>query len=202
MELRDHILATATQLFSSYGIRSITMDDLSKELSVSKKTIYQHFKDKEEIVYLTTRIALENEQERLDLIQESAKNSIDELIQITQFIQEHFSKINSSVLYDIKKFYHSAWQLYLKFKHENFSDVLKANLKRGIAEGFFREDMDINVLAIFQLEMIQLTFDPKIFPKTEFDFKDLQTQIFNHFIHGILTQKGLEAFQHQTKVNQ
>lgn len=202
MELKEHILATAYRLFMTYGIRNITMDDLSKELSISKKTIYQHFKDKDEIVYLTTRIALEHEQKYLDEIQQHAKNSIDELILITKFMREHISKINPSVLFDIKKYYRDAWQLYLTFKHEVFINAVKASLKRGIEEGDFRKSIDIDILAIFRLEMIQLSFDDRIFPRTMFDFREVQMQILDHFIHGILTPKGLKAFQQQIKVNE
>ena len=186
----------------AYGIRNITMDDLSKELSISKKTIYQHFKDKDEIVYLTTRMALEHEQKYLDEIQQHAKNSIDELILITKFMREHISKINPSVLFDIKKHYRDAWQLYLTFKHEVFINAVKASLKRGIEEGDFRKSIDIDILAIFRLEMIQLSFDDRIFPRTMFDFREVQMQILDHFIHGILTPKGLKAFQQQIKVNE
>ena len=202
MELKEHILATAYRLFMAYGIRNITMDDLSKELSISKKTIYQHFKDKDEIVYLTTRMALEHEQKYLDEIQQYAKNSIDELILITKFMREHISKINPSVLFDIKKYYRDAWQLYLTFKHEVFTNAVKASLKRGIEEGDFRKSIDIDILAIFRLEMIQLSFDDRIFPRTMFDFREVQMQILDHFIHGILTPKGLKAFQQQIKVNE
>lgn len=186
----------------AYGIRSITMDDLSKELSISKKTIYQHFKDKDEIVYLTTRMALEHEQKSLNEIQQRSKNSIDELILITRFMREHIIKINPSVLFDIKKYYRSAWQLYLTFKEDVFTDAVRASLKRGIAEGYFRSALDVDILAVLRLEMIQLTFDDNVFPRVKYDFREVQMQIFDHFIHGILTPKGLEAFQQQIKVNE
>jgi AcrR family transcriptional regulator len=178
------------------------MDDLSKELSVSKKTIYQHFKDKDEIVYITTNMALKHEQKCVDEIQQQAQNAIDELILMTKFMREHISKINPSVLFDIKKYYREAWQLYLTFKEEVFTEAVKTSLKRGIEEGYFRTNIDVDILAVLRLEMIQFSFDESIFPSTRFDFKEVQMEIFDHFIHGILTPKGLEAFQQQTKINE
>ena len=186
----------------SYGIRSITMDDLSKELSVSKKTIYQHFKDKDEIVLITTRMVLEQEQKCVAETQEQAQNSIDELILMTSCMREHINKINPSVLFDIKKYYREAWQLYLTFKQEVFADAIKSSLSRGIEEGYFRENINVEVLSVLRLEMIQICFDDSIFPPAKFDFKEVQMQIFDHFIHGILTPKGLKAFQQQTKINE
>jgi TetR/AcrR family transcriptional regulator, cholesterol catabolism regulator len=202
LELKEHILATAYRLFMTYGIRSITMDDLSKELSVSKKTIYQHFKDKDEIVYITTNMALKHEQKYVDEIQQQAQNAIDELMLMTKFMREHISKINPSVLFDIKKYYREAWQLYLTFKEEVFINAVRNSLKRGIEEGYFRPAINVDILAALRLEMIQLCFDDSVFPGTRFEFKEVQMQIFDHFIHGILTPKGLEAFQQQTKINE
>jgi len=201
LEIREHILATAYQLFKTYGIRSVTMDDLSKELSMSKKTIYQHFKDKDEIVFITTQMAMEHEKECINTIQQQSKNSIDELIMLTKFMREHIGNINPSALFDIKKYYREAWQLYLKFKEEVFTEGVKTSLKRGIAEGYFRENINPDILAVFRVEMLQLTFDDAIFPRSKFDFREVQMQIFEHFIYGILTPKGLKAFEQQIVVN-
>ncbi len=194
-EVKEHILNTALRLFTSYGIRSITMDDIAKEISISKKTIYQNFKDKDEIVYLCTKQTLEQERTAMLDIQQQSETAIDELLLITDFLRDHMWRINPSAMYDIKKYYYDAWTLYLDFKENVFIESVKSNLLRGMTEGFFRKSLNADILSILRVEQMQLTFDESIFPRNKFSFQEIQLQIFDLFIQGILTPKGREVFQ-------
>lgn len=171
------------------------MDDIARHLTVSKKTIYQYFKDKEEIVTLALRAHMEMEMKEYDEIFESSSNAVEELALVSKCMRKDFKDMNPSLLFDMQKYHPKAWQIWLDFKNEFIKGHVKSNLERGIKEGYYREDIDPEVMAIFRVEQVQLAFDDTLFPQDRFDFKSVQMEFFNHFVHGIVTEKGLTLFE-------
>ena len=202
METQNRIIQAAMELFIRYGIRSVSMDDIARQLSISKKTLYQHFKDKEEIINVATRKHMEMEKEEYEEIFQSSKNAVDELAQISKCMRRDFRDINPSVLYDLKKYHHQAWNIWLDFKDNYIIDSMVRNLHKGIEEGYFRKEIDPETLAIFRLEQVQLAFDERIFPRDRFDLRDVQIKLFDHFVHGIVTEKGRQLWEEYTKSEQ
>lgn len=200
MELKGKIIEAAGYLFTRYGVRSVTMDDIARELSVSKKTIYQHFKDKDEIVTAATEAHMQMERNEFDEIFRTATNAINELAMISKCMRKHVLELNPSLLYDLQKYHRKAWEGYLSFKDEFIKNHIMRNLERGVQEGYYREEINPEILAIFRMEQIQLAFDDKIFPRKNYDFKTIQMQMFDHFVYGIVTQKGKELFEEQLKL--
>lgn len=176
-------------------MRSVTMDDISKGLGISKKTIYQYYSDKDEIVTRATQHMLEQEHDEIRGISEDSENAIDELFNISRCIRKNVTNINPSILFELQKYHTKAWEIYLDFKEHAFKMTITQNLERGIKEGFFRKEIDIEVLAVMRLEQFQMIFDQRIFPNTKFDFAKVQTQILEHFIYGILTEKGRALYE-------
>ncbi len=170
------------------------MDDIAQELSISKKTIYQYFKDKEELVSIVAKVHLEKERIEIEQINKTAKNTMEEFILLSKCIKENHLRMNPVVFWDLKKYYHQAWHIFKEYKNGVFFESLRSSLKRGIEEGFFREDINIDVLAALRMEQIQMTYNEEIFPKDKYDIMEVQNQLFNHFVHGVLTQKGEEEF--------
>lgn len=193
------------ELFIRYGIRSVSMDDIARQLSISKKTLYQYFKDKEEIINVATRTHMEIEKKEYEEIFQSSKNAVDELANISQCMRRDFRDMNPAVLYDMKKYHHQAWNIWLDFKDNYIIDSMVRNLRRGIKEGYFRKEIDPETLAIFRLEQVQLAFDERIFPRERFELKDVQIKLFDHFVHGIVTEKGRqlwEEYMQSEQINQ
>lgn len=202
MESKEQIAQVAEDLFLAYGVRSVTMDDISKKLAISKKTIYQHFRDKDEIVCLVTERVMEREGEQINRIKSDAKDVIQELILLSKYIREHGQSVNPSVLFDLQRYHRNAWEIYLKFKENVFLFSLMDTLNRGKKEGYIRQEIDVEVLSLLRLEEIQMAYDADLFPREKFNFKEVQRQLFDHFVHGILTKKGLDTFnQYQEKKN-
>lgn len=201
MDITEKIKSEAASLFLRYGIKSITMDDIARSLGISKKTIYQSYKDKNEIVLMVARDFLENESLRISEIYKSKSNAIEKLSMFSSMMRETFTKINANVLFDLKKYYSDAWNYYLKFKQEVFYQSIIQLLEQGIEEGFFRKELNKEVIAKIRLEQVQWIFDEEIFPPDQFDFKEVQIQIFEHFIYGIVTPKGYELLEKYAKNN-
>lgn len=196
---KEEIVETAEDLFMAYGVRSVTMDDICRKLAISKKTIYSHYKDKDEVVSVVTQRFLEREKQMITEIKEKSNDAIHELIMISGYLKEHLQSINPSVLFDLQKYYRHAWDIYLKFKEKVFLQAIAETLRWGIQEGYFRKDINVDILSVLRIEEIQLTFDSGVFPREKFDFMKVQMQLFTHFIRGIVTPEGAELIKKYTK---
>ncbi len=192
MEVKDRILKGAEELFMQYGFRSISMDDIAKHLSISKKTIYQFFEDKDEIVYLVAKGHFEKEEQTCNMdVFESAENPLDELMRVSKFIKTNAVNINPAIIFDLQKYHPRAWEIFKEFKQGFILKHILRNLNKGIEEGLYRKDIDVDILARLRLEEIQLGFDTSIFPPARFTLYDTQHQLLEHFIRGIVTERGL-----------
>lgn len=201
--MREQVVGTAAQLFQKYGIRSVSMDDIAKELSISKKTIYQYFEDKNDLV---KEVASQIISEKLGAYKEAAdtaSNAIEELVATAKLIRKHFKEMNPALMYDVKKFHPEAWSLFAQHEKEVIYNAVVANLERGQKEGFFRKEINVSVMAKIRFEQIHLTFDESVFPKEEFNMTEVHIQLFDFFIHGVLTQQGLEQFKnYENQINE
>jgi TetR/AcrR family transcriptional regulator, cholesterol catabolism regulator len=193
-ETRNLIIGKAEELFLKYGIKSVTMDDISQELAISKKTIYQYFKDKDELVNTVARVHLEKEKEEITNISKQARNTLEEFMMLSRCIKDSHLKMNPVVFWDMKKYYHEAWEMFQEYKRGVFFESIKLALKRGVAEGYFRNDINLDVLAALRLEQIQMSYNENVFPPDKFNIVEVQKQLFEHFVHGILTEKGRNDF--------
>jgi len=193
--VKGKIISESVGLFTKYGVRSVTMDDIARHLGMSKKTIYQHFKDKEEIILLTTELYFENELKVMQDLENKSGNAVEHLHNLTVCLRERLRNTNVSVLFDLKKYYVHAWEKYKKYKHDIiFTSVLK-NLKQGISEGLFRKDINPEILAYLRIGEIEQSFNKEYFPDDQFTLIEIHEQIFEHFIRGILSEKGFKLFE-------
>jgi TetR/AcrR family transcriptional regulator, cholesterol catabolism regulator len=194
-ENKGKILNGAKELFKRFGVRSITMDDIAHHLGISKKTIYQYFADKDDIVTLAMKNFIEQERSVFERVKKESKDAIDQLFRLTQCMRQNMKDTNTSLLFDLQKYHPKAWSLFLEFKHSFLKDHIKADLRNGIDEGFYREDIPIDILATMRLEVVTtLAHDEQIFPRDKYNIIDLQHVLFDHFISGILTDKGRKVY--------
>lgn len=194
MDLKERILITAEELFFRFGIRSVTMDDIAKALGISKKTIYNHFKDKDGIVEEVTEAALQRDKDGCEKIYQQSTDAIDEIMKSTQLMRDMVENIHPGLLLDLQKYYPRAWKRYLSHR-DGFVTIVLRNLKKGKETGLFREDIDEEILARFRVESIDSSLDETIFPSRQFSLIDVQLQLIDHFLRGILTPKGLKLYE-------
>lgn len=190
MDVRERILYETRELFFKYGIKSITMDDVAKHLSISKKTIYQFFKDKDDLVASIAEKYLEEDTIAVKSIASSAADPIDEVLKLSEHIKQALQNLNSSVLYDVQKFHPKAWKIFTEHKEQCVYCTLIENLQKGIEKGLYRSDIDVNIISILRLEEIQMGFNPFLFPPQKFNLQKVQLQFLEHFLYGICTLKG------------
>ncbi len=189
------ILKGATELFMRYGIRSVSMDNIANHLGVSKKTLYQYFKDKDEMVLSVTETHILGDRAELEEIAKSAKNSVEELVKLSACLRENFREMNPSLLFDLQKYHHDAWNVWLTYKNDFIKHQIERSINQGKEEGYFRSEVNTNVMAIMRMETIQMGFDPTLFPKEQYTLTEVQLQIFEHFIYGLFTDKGKKLYE-------
>lgn len=181
-------------MFTRYGVRSVSMDDIARQLSVSKKTIYQYFKDKDEIVTMAVQAHMEHEKKEYEEIANCSHNALEELSKVCSCMRKDFKDMNPSLLFDLQKYHPDAWNVWLQFKNEHIKNQIVSNLKRGVEEGYFRKEIDPEFLAILRVEQVQLVFDNQIFPADKFNLKETQMKLMDHFVHGLVTEKGRKLY--------
>jgi AcrR family transcriptional regulator len=202
METKDRILTRAAALFLRNGIKSVSMDDIAADLGMSKKTLYKTFTNKDEIVLGVMSTHLCQAQGECARVASSAADAVQEMLNISAWADQEFSNIHPSIFHDLRKYYPAAWKLFSEHKGTFILDQITKNLRRGIAEGLFRADLDVEVLARLNLSQIELTFDPDLYPPAQFSPMRVNKVFDEHFLLGVATLKGHRLFnkyQHITE---
>lgn len=199
--IKEKILNGAGELFVKYGVRSISMDDIARHLSVSKKTLYQHFADKEDLVTQASEAHINTSKKHYDELTNSAANAIDELAKISVFMRKEMTNMNPSLLFDLQKYHPNAWAAWLNHKNNFIRESVVRNIKQGMNEGYFRSDINPDVLAAVRIEQIPIAFDERVFPRDKFTLAEVQLQIFDHFVYGMCTEKGKQLYLNYKQAN-
>lgn len=190
MDSKEKILKGVEELFFKYGIKNITMDEIARHLSMSKKTIYQFFKDKDEVVHSLMLQTLEEDKCRINRSKDNSKNVVEEVFKIMDEMREMFQRINPILFYELHKFYPKTWKIFQEFKASFIYTTVESSLKRGQEEGFIRKDINIKILARMRVEMIELAMKGEMFPNEQFKILDVQIALTEHFLFGVCTLKG------------
>lgn len=199
MELKERILESTNELFFQYGVKSITMDDIANHLGISKKTIYEVFKNKNELVKQIVELNLNFTKSEIELKLNNSLDAIDAVVQITVAISGMMERMNPKLIYDLQKYHANAWKVFVEFKNKFLVDTVIKYLRRGKREGVFRPDMKLKVLAKIRIEQIESLLDPRAFPADQYSIKELMNESAKHFIIGVTTLKGHKLFNSYNK---
>jgi AcrR family transcriptional regulator len=197
-EIKKKIVDSAFELFKKYGIRSVTMDDIARHLGMSKKTIYQSFSEKDEIVLAVTKMHECMWEERATHLAQTSDNAIEELLKFSMVFRDQMRQMNPSLMFDLFKYHREAWQEWITYKNKVIRKKIVDTINRGISESYFRADLKVDILATFRVEQVEMAFSESIFPREQYKLEDVQMQLFDHFIYGCLTRKGIDMYE-QTK---
>lgn len=200
-DIKIKILKGTEELFLRYGVRSISMDDIARHLSVSKKTLYQHFADKDDLVAHCTQQLLDRNFKECEVIREGAENPIEELARVSLFMKKSMEEINPTMLFDLQKFHPKAWAMWIDFKKNFIQNDVMRNLDAGIEAGYIRP-INKDIMAILRVEFVQMAFNQDIFPREKFDLLEVQNQILEHFVLGLVTEKGKKLYFKYKEHNQ
>jgi AcrR family transcriptional regulator len=190
METKDRILKGAEELFFRFGIKSITMDDIARHLGMSKKTIYQFFEDKDEVVYTLMQEKLKEDEREFTEISEKSANFIEEVFGHMKKMGAIIGSANPSIFYDLQKFYPASWKLFQSFKEECICRMVEGSIEKGKKQGLVRGDVNTRIMARLRIEEIEMGFTPDKFPPDKYKLLEVQLALIEHFLYGICTLKG------------
>jgi len=190
MSQTERIVSGSEELFLKAGIKSVTMDDIASHLGMSKKTIYQFFKDKNELVFALVKKKLKDDEDQMAAIISQSGNVIEEMINMMKCSEDIFSRINPIVIHDLQKYHPDAWKQFQDFKSGVLVHTLEQLLNKGIKQGYIRPDIDVKILARMRVAQVEMGFNASLFPVAEFSIWKVQYQMLEHFNYGICTLKG------------
>ncbi len=197
----ERIIQGGEELFLTAGIKSVTMDDIAKHLGMSKKTIYQFFKDKNELVIALTKKKLKEDEDQVAEIISRSGNVIEEMINMMKCSEEIFSRINPIVIHDMQKYHPDAWKQFQNFKSGVMIHTMEELLTKGIKQGYIRPDIDVKIIARMRMNLVELGFNSTVFPVAEFNTWTVQQQFNEHFNYGICTLKGYKLLNQYKNIN-
>ena len=192
MDVRKRILTEATNLFFQNGIRDITMDNIAEKLGISKRTIYETFKNKSELLINCFE---EYSKERYKANEEIIKNSHNVLAAICSFIQSGalaIDLLNPAFFTDMRKYHNDIWVMATKQQNEKNYNLAYRLLRKGINEGIFRKDINIDIVVKLILEQMKLLVDNEVFSSDKYTRSEVFKNMVINFIRGIATNRGIE----------
>lgn len=190
MDELTKILNAADSLFRKYGIRSVTMSDIAKQLGMSKKTLYVHIENKHDLVAKMMKRHIEQDRRVCLEIQITAKNALDGLLKVNLYVQEQVKDINPSLLFDLQKYHHPVWEMCDEFHRKDLVHMVEQNLKRGVEEGLYRADIHVPLVSRLYVGMFPIISDVELFPIHQFPTHTLHKEFIQYHIHGIVSDKG------------
>jgi len=193
-ELNIKIIETANRLFDQFGIRSVSIDNVCSELRISKKTFYLHFTQKEDLVDAVLLYQKKKHYDKFEKIFKN-KNAIDSLILIIKEIKKTMETESQTMCYDLEKYYPKVHEKHELQSAKEMKMGFEMNIKQGIAEGLYREDLDIELISLFHSIQIKNTFEMMLQSSKKYSKKQLLDFFFDLMIHLIANEKGLKYME-------
>jgi TetR/AcrR family transcriptional regulator, cholesterol catabolism regulator len=192
MDYRQKIVEEAAVMFRTYGIRAVTMDMLAGQLGISKRTIYEVFRDKDELLQGVLKWMKEKQAETMKKIFSESENVIEAIFKMLDLMGNHFQNMSPAFQMDMKRYHNEmvrdpSGQVEFPYSSSN-SEIIK----RGIKEGIFRKDIDVDITNKCMLEVAKMSNDKTVFSPDDYMSKDVVRTFYLNYLRGISTQKGLE----------
>ena len=189
-ENRDKILACAESLFRKYGIRSISMDDMAHHLNMSKKTIYESFADKNEIIYQIITVFRKKMEGLVEAISGKPANPVERLIRLFICITSMIRETSPTLIYDLQKYHENAWQILQDFRDDFLASKVKDIVSDGIKKHYLNPTLDANFYVTVFLQLVQLSGNGRLFPRAKYSEHAVAINLIDCLVSGIATEKG------------
>lgn len=191
MEVYERIIAESFQLFIRSGIKNITMDDIARNMGISKRTIYENFRDKDDLIK-AVMLNHKNEQNlKIKSILATSSNVLDAIFKVMHDVMSRINQINPSFFTDLKKYHHRTCEELMPRQENELMKMLDGLINRGISDGIFREDIHVGIVTRTLNLQFKAISDEQLFPTGEFSKSEIFSAIIVNFARGIATPKGV-----------
>jgi len=191
----EEILKKVLELYRKYGIKSITMDDVARELAMSKKTLYQYVKDKEELVEAATDYEFTLTARCMEELMSRGLNAIDEMLEVSQFVKLHLKQFSHSMDYDLQKYYPDIHSKVKEKRRENMYRYILSNMNKGKEQGVYRADLDAEIIARMHVARIETMHDDSMFTREELNHTKVFREFFIYHVRGIASAEGIKILE-------
>lgn len=195
-------MAKAIELFQRYGLRSVSMDDLAGELGASKKTLYQHIENKESLVRLAVHTITDAVARDIDALRSRALNPIDELFALDETSCQTIEQYDHNLEFQLRKYYPEVYQELEERRRKTVFDSISANLKTGIEQGLYREDINVAIVVRLYYSHMTVLTGHVIDPFKNFEVGTVMREILIYHIRGIASAKGLDYLEKKLSQNE
>jgi len=194
MEPLEKILSASIELFSQYGFKTITMDDIARRAGISKKTLYQHFANKQEVVNESVMWYKDKSSDSCMAMLEGAENALEAMVRMLAFFDEMHKRINPMAMFEMQRFFPEAYKTFRDLLVERDVVMMRDNILQGIKEGLYREDINADLLARYRLETSMLILQPNLLVSDRNSLMSVALEIGEHFLYGIMNAKGEKLY--------
>lgn len=189
--VKKRILEESMKLFMKYGVKTITMNDIAKECGISKRTLYENFKDKDELLSLCLKTMNAYTQRERHMMQENSTDVVNYFMQTVNRLGERASQINPNFYRELNKFYPKIAKDQIEYTENTIFPEITHLIERGIAEGVFRQDIKIDLVARLLLGQFDYIANSDFAEKVKLPMSEILKTIIFQFVRGIATKKGI-----------
>ncbi|WP_397301892.1 TetR/AcrR family transcriptional regulator [Nonlabens ulvanivorans] len=200
-DIKTEILQKSTEMFLDLGFKSVTMDDISSEMGMSKKTLYSYFKNKEELITEVTLAISNTICGGIDRICSTSTNPIEELYDIKKMVLTSLKGDKSSPIHQLQRYYPRVHQKVTAIQFEYMKECVNKNLELGIEQGLYRDNLDKDFVSRIYYVGLQGIKDLHLFPNTQFPVQKLHDHYLEYHLRGIVTPAGRKILNLITNTN-
>lgn len=192
IEQQEKWLKRVEELFLRFGIKSITMDDVARELGISKKTLYQFVESKDDLVQKMLTRHIEQEKLTCKMLFGAAGNALEEMYVVIEGDTQQLKQMKANIIHDLQRYHHEAWEKVSEYQRGFLYSVVRNNLERGMREGLYRADLDVDIITKLHISGSIQLFNEDIFPHAHYKYDEVFRAFMVHYLYGIVSEKGLE----------
>jgi len=191
----DIILEKVQSIYQKQGIKSVTMDDVAHELGISKKTLYQYVEDKSDLVKRILEREIEQGRCYFSDVKDRALNAIEEMIEVHMHINLMIKRHNPTTEFDLKKYYPELYHPFIEERRSRMFNWVVNNIKKGKAEGFYRPEVNENIIAKLVVSRNELLNEADFNKEHEFNSQEFFRETLNYHIRGIAKPEGVALYE-------
>lgn len=195
MDILTKILEASIDLFRQYGFKAVTMDDIARRAGISKKTLYQHFANKQEVVTETVSWYQGQTCDMCLATLDAAENAVDGMVRIMVKLGQVYSQINPIAIREMERFFPDAYKIFREHLATRDVACVYDTIEQGKKEGLFRENVKSDLMARLHIETSMMLLFPNMLVTEKYNIQQVNYDIVEHFLYGIMTPKGENLYQ-------
>ena len=195
MEPLTKILNASVELFRQYGFKTITMDDVARRAGISKKTLYQHFANKNEVVAESINWFQGKISDKCLAALADSENAIEGMVRMMGLLDQIHRQTNPIAIMELERFFPEGFKCFKGNLMDKDVMAIRENLLSGMEQGLYRADINADFMARYRMELSMLAFYPNLLVNDRFDLYVVAHEIAEHYLYGIMTPKGEKLYQ-------